>query len=224
MPTPVEWVKNLDVARIDQKVALDEYKMRILDSVKDQPEEVQKSVEEDLNSPCAEEMSAFEKFMSYFELEEYQVVIFDTAPTGHTLRLLELPSDWKGFIDLGTLAKKTSDETRNKYASVINTMKSKDKSTFVFVVYPEYTPIIEAWRASQELKKQVGIETALVAVNYILPKEYGRNAFFESRRKQQMKYLSEIGPRFKVPLFLVPLLDHAPEGVENLRALAKEIF
>jgi len=224
VPTPVEWVKNLDVARIDQKVALDEYKMRILDSVKDQPEEVQKSVEEDLNSPCAEEMSAFEKFMSYFELEEYQVVIFDTAPTGHTLRLLELPSDWKGFIDLGTLAKKTSDETRNKYASVINTMKSKDKSTFVFVVYPEYTPIIEAWRASQELKKQVGIETALVAVNYILPKEYGRNAFFESRRKQQMKYLSEIGPRFKVPLFLVPLLDHAPEGVENLRALAKEIF
>ncbi len=162
VPTPVKGVKNLDVARIDQKVALDEYRKRILDSVKDQPKEVLKSVEEDLNSPCAEEMSAFEKFMSYFELEGYQVVIFDTAPTGHTLRLLELPSDWKGFIDLGTLAKNTSAETRNKYASVIETMRSKDKSTFVFVVYPEYTPIIEAWRASQELKKQVGIETALV--------------------------------------------------------------
>ena len=224
VPTPVRGVKNLDVARIDQKVALEEYRKRILDSLKDQPKEVLKSVEEDLNSPCAEEMSAFEKFMSYFELEGYQVVIFDTAPTGHTLRLLELPSDWKGFIDLGTLAKNTSVETRNKYAGVIETMRSRDKSTFVFVVYPEYTPIIEAWRASQELKKQVGIETALVAVNYILPKGYGHNAFFENRRRQQMRYLQEIGPRFKVPLFLVPLLDHAPEGVKNLRALAKEVF
>ncbi len=223
-PTPVRGVKNLDVVRIDQKEALIEYRKRILGSVKDQPEDVQKSVEEDLNSPCAEEMSAFEKFMSYFQLEDYQVVIFDTAPTGHTLRLLELPTDWKGFIDLGTLTKNTSEETRGKYADVIEKMRSRDKSTFVFVVYPEYTPIIEAWRASQELKKQVGIETSLVGVNYILPKDYGRNAFFESRRRQQEKYLAEIEPRFHTPLFLVPMLDHAPEGVANLRLLAKEMY
>jgi arsenite/tail-anchored protein-transporting ATPase len=223
-PTPVIGVKNLEVVRIDQKKALNEYKKRILESVRDQPEDVRKSVEEDLNSPCAEEMSAFEKFMSYFEVKDYQVVIFDTAPTGHTLRLLELPSDWKGFIDLGTLAKNTSEETRNKYAGVIDTMRSKDKSTFVFVVYPEYTPIIEAWRASQELKKQVGIETALVAVNYILPTEFGHNAFFESRRRQQEKYLAEIEPRFHTPLLLIPLLDHAPEGVANLRSLAKSFL
>jgi len=223
-PTPVVGVKNLDVARIDQKEALNEYRNRILVSVKDQPEDVRKSVEEDLNSPCAEEMSAFEKFMSYFEPKGYQAVIFDTAPTGHTLRLLELPSDWKGFIDLGTLTKNTSEGTRNKYANVIETMRSKEKSTFVFVVFPEYTPIIEAWRASQELKKQVGIETTLVAVNYILPKDYGHNVFFENRRRQQEKYLTEIGPRFKTPLLLVPLLDHSPEGVADLRSLAKKIF
>jgi len=223
-PTPVHGVKNLDVVRIDQKEALIEYKKRILSSVKDQPEDVQKSVEEDLNSPCAEEMSAFEKFMSYFELEGYQVVIFDTAPTGHTIRLLELPTDWKGFIDLGTLTKNTSEETRSKYANVIEKMRSRDKSTFVFVVYPEYTPIIEAWRASQELKKQVGIETSLVGVNYILPKEYGRNAFFESRRRQQEKYLAEIEPRFHTPLFFVPLLDHTPEGVASLRSLSQEVY
>jgi arsenite-transporting ATPase len=169
-------------------------------------------------------MSAFEKFMNYFEMEGYDAVIFDTAPTGHTLRLLELPSDWKGFIDLGTLAKNTSEETRGKYANVIETMRSKDKSTFVFVVYPEYTPIIEAWRASQELKKQVGIETGLVAVNYILPKEYGHNSFFESRRRQQQKYLAEIEPRFHTPLLLVPLLDQAPEGVDKLRSLGKRMY
>lgn len=107
-------VENLDAVRIDQRKALEEYRKRILDSVIDQPEDVRRLVEEDLSSPCAEEMSAFEKFMSYFELRGYQAMIFDTAPTGHTLRLLELPSDWKVFIDLGTLAKNTSEETRNK--------------------------------------------------------------------------------------------------------------
>ncbi len=223
-PTPVLGVKNLDAVRIDQKEALDEYRKRILDSVKDQPDDVKRSVEEDLHSPCAEEMSAFEMFMSYFELKNYQCIIFDTAPTGHTLHLLELPSDWKGFIDLGTLSKNTSEKTRSKYSNVIETMRTKERSTFVFVVYPEYTPIIEAWRASQELKKQVGIETALVAANFILPKEYGHNAFFESRRRQQEKYLKEIEPRFHTPLFMVPLLDHAPEGVENLRLLAQIIY
>jgi arsenite-transporting ATPase len=103
-------------------------------------------------------------------------------------------------------------------------MRSRDRSTFVFVVYPEYTPIIEAWRASQELKKQVGIETGLVAVNYILPEEFGHNAFLESRKRQQKKYLAEIKPRFGTPLLLVPQLDHSPEGVEELRALASMMY
>ncbi|MEX0920011.1 MAG: arsenical pump-driving ATPase, partial [Candidatus Pacearchaeota archaeon] len=106
-PTKIKGLDNLFAARIDQKKALEEYKKRILEAVKDKDEETKKSVEEDLNSPCAEEMAAFEKFMSYFEIEGYEVIIFDTAPTGHTLRLLELPSDWKGFVDLGTLTKNT---------------------------------------------------------------------------------------------------------------------
>ncbi len=223
-PTKIEGLDNLFAARIDQRKALEEYKKRILEVVKDKDEETKKSVEEDLNSPCSEEMAAFEKFMSYFELDGYDVIIFDTAPTGHTLRLLELPSDWKGFIDLGTLTKKTSDETKNRYANVIEAMRNKEKSTFVFVVCPEYTPIIEAWRASEDLKKQVGIETSSVAVNYLLPNNYGKNKFFNSRRKQQEKYLVEIENRFKTPLFMVPLLDNEPKGLEDLRKLGSKIF
>ncbi|MBL7170089.1 MAG: TRC40/GET3/ArsA family transport-energizing ATPase, partial [Candidatus Aenigmarchaeota archaeon] len=124
-PTNIKGISNLFAARIDQKKALEEYKTRIMDAVKDMGEETVKSVEEDLNSPCAEEMAAFEKFMSYFEKDAYNVTVFDTAPTGHTLRLLELPSDWKGFIDLGTLTKNTSKETMNKYA---NSIASQNKN------------------------------------------------------------------------------------------------
>ncbi|MFH1606708.1 MAG: arsenical pump-driving ATPase [Nanoarchaeota archaeon] len=223
-PTKIAGVDNLFAARIDQKKALEEYKKRILKVVKNKDEETKKSVEEDLNSPCAEEMAAFEKFMGYFELKGYEVIIFDTAPTGHTLRLLELPSDWKGFIDLGTLTKNTSDKTLNKYSNVIETMRNKEKSTFVFVMYPEYTPIIEAWRASEDLKKQVGIKTAMVAVNYMLPEIYGKNSFFDNRRIQQEKYLGLIKEKFRTSMLFVPLQDNEPKGVNKLRKFGKIIF
>ncbi len=222
-PAQIQGIGNLYAARIDQRQALEEYKVRILEAVKDQSEETKRSVEEDLNSPCAEEMAAFEKFMSYFEGNGYDITVFDTAPTGHTLRLLELPTDWKGFIDLGTLTKQTSEATQNKYADVIEKMRNRDKSAFVFVMYPEYTPIVEAWRAAEDLKKQVGIETAMVAVNYMLPRDAGKNAFFSKRRKQQDKYLAEIENRFHKPMIFAPLLDHEPKGIESLRGLGKDM-
>ncbi len=222
-PTPIKGIDNLYAARIDQKKALEEYKIRILEAVKGQSEETKKSVEEDLNSPCAEEMAAFERFMSYFGTNGFDITIFDTAPTGHTLRLLELPTDWKGFIDLGTLTKQTSEETTNKYADIIEKMKNPAKSSFVFVMYPEYTPMIEAWRAAEELKKQVGIETAAVALNYILPHNSGDNPFFQNRRRQQEKYISEIEERFKKPMMLVPLLEGEPKGLNDLKALGRQV-
>lgn len=222
--TRIKSVANLFAARIDQKRALEEYKKRILDVVRDRDVETRKSVEEDLNSPCAEEMSAFEKFMSYLELPSYDIIIFDTAPTGHTLRLLELPSNWKGFIDLGTLTKSTSEETRNKYSNVIETMRSSEKSTFVFVMYPEYTPIVEAWRACEDLKKQVGIKAGLMAVNLLLPENYGKNEFFSKRRAQQEKYLSLIQEKFGTLLMGIPLFEREPKGLDDLRALGRRVY
>jgi arsenite-transporting ATPase len=222
-PTKIRGVESLYAARIDQKDALVEYKKRILEMVKDKDESTKKSVEEDLNSPCAEEMAAFEKFMSYFGLPGYDVIVFDTAPTGHTLRLLELPVDWKGFIDIGTLTKESS-QTASMYDNVIGSMRDRDRSSFIFVLYPEYTPMMEAIRASRDLEKQVGIKTAGVAVNYMLPDSYGRNAFFDNRRKQQQKYLLKIHEKFKTPLLLVPLLDKEPEGVKSLVKLGEKIF
>ncbi len=177
-PTPIKGVDGLYAARIDQKRSLESINCAYWTSVKDKDESTRKSVEEDLTSPCAEEMAAFEKFMSFFDLPGYDVVIFDTAPTGHTLRLLELPVDWKGFIDIGTLTKETS-ETSRSYEHVIETMRNRDKSSFIFVLYPEYTPIMEAWRVGKRPEKQVGIETAGVVANYLLPAGYGNNPFFQ---------------------------------------------
>jgi arsenite-transporting ATPase len=223
-PTKITGVENLYATQIDPEVAWDEYTARILDAVKDESEETKKAVQEDLSSPCAQEMAAFEKFMSYFDLAGYDIIIFDTAPTGHTLRLLEMPADWKGYIDLGTLTKKTSDATVNKYNHVIETMRNRDESTFVFVMYPEYTPIVEAWRAAEDLKKQVGIETGMVAVNLLLPPGYGNNSYFAEKRQQQEKYVQMIRERFRVPLLGVPLFVEELKGIDSLKAMSRAMF
>jgi arsenite-transporting ATPase len=165
--------------------------------------------------------------MAYFAPGPYQIVVFDTAPTGHTIHLLELPSDWHGYIDLGSLTKKTSktsDGTIQEYDSVIANMRDQKKSTFAFVMYPEFTPIVEAWRASEDLKSQVGIHTNLAVVNMLIPPDCGNNAFFNSRRKQQEKYMPLLKEKFPVPLLGIPLFDHEPEGLKDIRALGDKVF
>ena len=225
--------ENLHAARIDQEKALEEYRTQVLDHVTEMCEDKNSSsmdvdaaienVKEELNSPCAEEMAALEKFVSYFDEDGYDIVVFDTAPTGHTLRLLELPSDWKGFMDLGSLTKGAAPENEGKYDTVIETMQNPDKSSFVFVMYPEFTPMMEAYRASEDLREQVGIETSLVAANYLLPTEYGDNAFFRKRRSQQQEYLQDINERFDVPMLLAPLRQEEPTGLDELTAFSEEI-
>ena len=91
-------------------------------------------------------------------------------------------------------------------------------------MYPEFTPIVEAWRASEDLKAQVGIHTGLVVVNMLIPRDCGNNAFFDSRRAQQEKYLPVLEEKFPVPLLGIPLFDHEPEGLNDLRALSARVF
>jgi arsenite-transporting ATPase len=231
-PTSVSQ-ENLDAARIDQEKALEEYREQVLDHVTEMYEDKEDTqidvdaaianVEEELESPCAEEMAALEKFVAYFEEDGYDIVVFDTAPTGHTLRLLELPSDWKGFMDLGSLTKGAAPAKGDQYDNVIETMQNPDKSSFAFVMYPEYTPMMEAYRAAEDLKDQVGIETAFVVANYLLPEEYGDNAFFANRRAQQQQYLGEIQDRFETPMMLAPLRQDEPIGLDELSAFGDAV-
>ena len=224
---------NLDAARIDQEKALEEYRTQVLDHVHEMYEDKDDTeidvdaaianVEEELESPCAEEMAALEKFVSYFQEDGYDTVVFDTAPTGHTLRLLELPSDWKGFMDLGSLTKGAAPAKGDQYDEVIETMQDPDRSSFAFVMYPEFTPMMEAYRAAEDLKDQVGIETAFVVANYLLPEKYGDNAFFANRRAQQEQYLGEIKDHFETPMMLAPLRRDEPVGLDELRAFGDEI-
>ncbi|QZA87664.1 TRC40/GET3/ArsA family transport-energizing ATPase [Salinarchaeum sp. IM2453] len=222
---------NLYAARIDQQKAYEEYRIQIREQVRKRVQrgnndsidldEVLAQVEEELNSPCAKEMASLEKFIEYFN-KDFDIVVFDTAPTGHTLRLLELPSDWSGFLNLGSLTK-TSASDATKYDDVVDAMQNPQKTSVIFVMYPEHTPIIEARRAADDLREQVDIEPAAIAVNYLLPYSHSDNAFFQRRRKQQYSYLNNIADQFDVPAMLVPQRIDSPQGIDELQSFGDQI-
>lgn len=228
-PAPVTGMKNLWAAKIDPKSAAEEYKKRILDDAKKRgrPAEAIKTMEEELDSPCTEEMAAFDQFIDLASQSKWKAVVFDTAPTGHTLRLLELPVDWSKQIDIKAFASvdtdAADDAAKQRFGSVIDMMKDPSQSTFSFVMYPESTPIIEAYRASQELAS-LDIHTGMVVANYIIPEEQVDSAFVHSRRAMQNKYLQDISKKFNVPVVQIPLLPEEIKGLDMLSDLGERLY
>jgi arsenite-transporting ATPase len=219
---------NLWAVKIDPRAAAETYKARILDDARQRGrlESAIKVMEEELNSPCTEEMAAFDKFIEYASQDEWQAVVFDTAPTGHTMRLLELPMDWSQQIDVKVFASvdgsAADDVAKQRFGKVIEMMRDPEQSTFAFVMYPEATPIIEAWRAAKELET-VGVHAGMVVANLVIPPEQ-TTPFVQSRRAMQEKYLKEIVERFRVPLVQIPLLPREVKGLDMLAELGEQIY
>jgi arsenite-transporting ATPase len=221
-------VENLWAVMIDQEKAAQEYKARIIEeaTTKYSPDMLA-AVREELESPCTEEMAAFDKFMGYVEQETYDVVIFDTAPTGHTLRLLQLPFDYADQVGLMVATNASSagakSEVQKRFDHITDLMKDPERSVFVFVVYPESTPVVEAHRAMLDLR-DAGIGTQLVVANQVLAREYCTNDYFVKRRAMQEKYLAEIKSRFGLPVAIMPLLETEIIGLDMVRRAADVLF
>ena len=217
---PVKITENLYAVMVDQEEAFRQYKERTLNEAKGKySEEMLTAMEEELNSPCTEEMAAFDRFIQFIEGKEYDAVIFDTAPTGHTLRLLDLPFDYAKQVEMMVGRAESSDikeSTENRFRTIINTLRDKRHTVFSIVLYPESTPILESYRAMLDLK-EAGIETQLVIANMVLPEEVCKNDFFRNRRKMQIRYLKEIKVRFNLPMLLFPMLQEEIKGLEQLK-------
>lgn len=227
--TAIEGIPNLFAIKIDPKQAAEDYKSKILEDAKQKfSASTVMGMEEELNSPCTEEMAAFLKFIDCAGQAEFDVIVIDTAPTGHTLRLLELPMGWSKQLQLKAgLSAEVSDEDRAqkaKFDKMIAIMKDPDATTFAFVMYPEKTPMVEAYRASQELAS-FGISTQLVVANLIIPAEQAVTPFFQNRRNMQIKYIDEIKNKFAGAVLIeVPLYDKEIKGIDMLNTVANQIF
>jgi len=216
---PIKVAENLHAVMVDQEEAFKEYKERVLNDARGKySEDMLAAMEEELNSPCTEEMAAFDKFIQFIEGRDYEVVVFDTAPTGHTLRLLDLPFDYAKQVEMmvSTVESTETKETaQNRFRDIISTLRDKNRTVFSLVLYPESTPIMESYRTMLDLK-EAGIETQLVIANMVLPEEVCINDFFRNRRQMQMKYLKEIKEKFSLPLLQFPFLQDEIKGLKAL--------
>lgn len=228
VPVPVNDVPHLWMARIDPKRATEEYKARILEDAKRRySADMLTAMREELESPCTEEMASFDKFTEYADGATYEVIVFDTAPTGHTLRLLTLPFDYSQQVELMVTTTQDGNalrtETRARFDRMIARLQDPDQTTFAFVLYPEFTPMVEAHRAMVDLKT-AGIPTQLVVANQVIPAAQTSNPFFAKRRAMQMDYLGQIERTFGTPVLTLPLLDREIRGLSTVGEVATLLF
>ena len=175
LPTAIEGISGLKAINIDPVKAAYEYKERVVGPYRELlPESAIKSIEEQLSGACTVEIAAFDEFAKLLGdpevTSEFDQVIFDTAPTGHTLRLLRLPAAWSDFIAnnnsgtscLGPLAGLTAQ--RELYDRTIAALCDAGTTTVFLVSRPEKTSLGEADRTREELNA-LGIRNQRLIVN-----------------------------------------------------------
>ncbi|HEX9058829.1 MAG TPA: arsenical pump-driving ATPase [Clostridia bacterium] len=220
-------VTNLVVANFDPEEAAAEYRESVIAPYRGKlPQAVIKNMEEQLSGSCTVEIAAFNEFSNFITDEkvalDYDHIIFDTAPTGHTLRMLQLPSAWSNFISesthgascLGQLAGLES--KKDVYKNAVINLSDKEKTTLILVSRPEISPLKEAERASKELQN-LGVGNQVLIINGILEDndDYLSDAFYE----KQQKALENIPEGLKgIETFSIPLRPYNVTGLENVRA------
>lgn len=223
--TPIPGVPNLWAMEIDPDQATTEYKEKILGPMRAVfPADVISVVEEQFNSPCTTEIAAFDRFVKFMDDPEYDLVIFDTAPTGHTIRLLELPVNWSEFIDLSAKGSgqtclgpvQAIQESKAMYDKAIAGLRNPGATTFIFVVQPEAVAISETERSVAEIR-HLGVKSIELIINGILPEEVCQDTFFRARREMQQLHLQEIERRLVMPARRMFLMEEEIKGIERLR-------
>lgn len=228
---PIPDVPKLVVANLNPIEAAAEYRESVIAPYRGKlPDSVIVNMEEQLSGSCTIEIAAFNEFSNFITDDEvqlkYDFIIFDTAPTGHTLRMLQLPSAWSNFISESThgascLGQLSGLESRKAvYKEVVETLADGSKTTLILVTRPEAVPLKEAYRASAELK-ELGICNQVLVINGVLT-QFDDEVSSELYHKQQIA-LSEMPEELKsMHQYEIPLRAYNITGIDNVRAMLTE--
>ncbi|MBZ0185233.1 MAG: TRC40/GET3/ArsA family transport-energizing ATPase, partial [Candidatus Obscuribacterales bacterium] len=229
-PTSVPGVSRLDALNIDPEAAAREYRERLLGPYRNLlPEASLKSMEEQLSGSCTTEIAAFDEFARLLgdgnHTANYDHVVFDTAPTGHTMRLLSLPKSWTTFIEgnttgtscLGPLA--GLQQQQDTYASSVRTLMDGARTVLVLVSRPEQSALREAANTSAELRA-IGVANQCLVLNGVLNGDTTGDptaAAFSARAQAALHSMPE--SLAKLPTQEILLSAKALLGVDSLRRM-----
>ena len=228
-PTPVPLVEGLLALNIDPEAAARDYRERMVGPYRGVlPAAAVASIEEQLSGACTTEIAAFDEFSKLLgdraATAGFDHVIFDTAPTGHTLRLLSLPSAWSGFLEsntsgascLGPLAGLQAQ--RELYAATVEALSDPRMTTVVLVSRPERSSLAEADRTRGELAA-LGVTNQHVVINGLFKAHNGDDAIALAMEHRGQSALAQIPAGLaSLRRTEVPLQPFGLVGIESLRA------
>jgi arsenite-transporting ATPase len=223
----IRGVPNLIVCNLDPIQAAAEYRESVIGPYRGRlPDAALKNMEEQLSGSCTVEIAAFNEFSKFITdetvWEKYDHILFDTAPTGHTLRMLQLPSAWSNFISenthgascLGQLSGLES--KRGVYKKAVETLSDGKLTTLILVSRPEEAPLKEADRASGELA-EIGIHNQMLVLNGVLTSyDDGVSASVYRKQRDALQNMPQ-GLR-KLTAYRIPLRAYNITGIANVRA------
>jgi len=232
--TPVDAVAGLHALEIDPQDAAAGYRRRIVDPVRGRlPDDVVRGIEEQLSGACTTEIAAFDEFTGLLTDDElvatYDHVLFDTAPTGHTIRLLQLPGAWSGFLEagagdascLGPLA--GLDKQRDRYREAVEALSDPVRTRLVLVARAHVSALKEAARTHDELA-HVGLQRQHLVINGLMPEREAASdplaAAIVAREQAALRAMP--ASIAALPVDLLPLHAFDLVGVTALRRLFED--
>ena len=232
--TAVPEVPRLWALEIDPQAAAQGYRDRIVGPVRGVlPDDVVKGIEEQLSGACTTEIAAFDEFTALLTDDSldarYEHIIFDTAPTGHTIRLLQLPGAWSGFLEsgkgdascLGPLA--GLEKQRSQYAAAVAALADGTRTRLVLVARAQQSTLREAARTHGELHA-IGLGQQFLVVNGVFPPgEAAQDPLAAAICRREQAVLAAMPPALQaLPTDLVALKPFNLVGGEALRQLLVE--
>ncbi|WP_349918591.1 arsenical pump-driving ATPase [Aeromonas veronii] len=229
--TKIPQVEGLSALEIDPQAAAQAYRERIVGPVRGKlPESIVRSIEEQLSGACTTEIAAFDEFTALLTdrdlVGQYDHIVFDTAPTGHTIRLLQLPGAWSEFLEqgkgdascLGPLA--GLEKQRSQYAEAVAALSDAEKTRLILVARAQTSTLREVARTHDELAA-IGLANQQLVINGIFPESEQVDdplaAAVWQREQQAMANMPAM--LASLPQDRVPLLATNLVGVDSLRQL-----
>lgn len=208
-------LENLRVSRIDPHAATEAYRAQVMASKGAKLDDAGRALlAEDLRSPCTEEIAVFQAFSRAIREAGRQFVVMDTAPTGHTLLLLDATGAYHREI-----ARQMSD-SHLRFSTPMMQLQDPQQTKVLLVTLAETTPVLEAAGLQNDLRR-AGIEPWAWVINNSLAAARPSSALLRQRAHNELKEIHAVASQHARRYALVPLLAEEPVGVERLRALSQ---